>query len=167
MFCSGMQAHYLIPFYSVSNSCPKLEDLPPSSGRTPPWECAERLAEGHESELLGEGVPPLTGTGVAGINDKPLGAASLEGVVGSHSLKQVSEARISQNAKWLDHRWLSEVCAIHPDSVGRKGRESRSAELCTSSSRVDPCSECSEIGRFVVLRARIWGNKGGVPSWNP
>ena len=26
-------------------------------------ECAEGLAEGYESELLGEGVPPLTGTG--------------------------------------------------------------------------------------------------------
>lgn len=39
-------------------------------------------------------------------------------------------------------------------SVGEKGRETHSADL-GASSFVDPSSECSEIGRLVVLRARV------------
>lgn len=80
MFCSGMQSCHNPFLLCVSNSCPKLEDLPPRQwSHTTVRNALKRLAEGHESELLGEECPlSQVHWASLALNDKPLRAASLE-----------------------------------------------------------------------------------------
>ena len=148
----------IIPFLiCVSNSCPKLEDLPPEQwSHTTVRNALKDLLKDMNQSSLAKECPLSQVLGITGPKWQVIEGSLVGGVMGSHSLKQVvSEARISPKCKVT---WpLVTFRSVRDSSWAvweRKGRETHSADL-GASSFVDPSSECSEIGRLVVLRACV------------